>query len=192
MDAAEQAAGEKRVNEYLIRPLKLAGLAKPASLTKAEFGEMLDDLCKKLAYMSDLNLAALAEQAAKRAGGKDKDRFPIAKNILGWAGDFQAPSDDASPLIRAVFASKLGASALDGGWAPELLRHVRANRNWPGSYVLSQIRSEANDPIRRYEVLQLAMARGQTLDDESARWRSKRAAAIARCEEISKLEGVTL
>jgi len=116
MDSTEQASGEKRVREVLVEPLLCRGLAKPSSLTKDQFEAMIDDLCKRLAYMTGESLAALEEVVASNPGGKDKDRLPIANAILGWAAQIQPPGDDASPLIRAVFANALGADALAGGW----------------------------------------------------------------------------
>ena len=59
MNSAEQAAGEKRVREMLVTPLLRRGLTKPSSLTKDQFEDMVQDLCARLAYMSDVNLAAL-------------------------------------------------------------------------------------------------------------------------------------
>ena len=40
MDSAEQAAGERRVRELLIEPLERRGLARPSSLTRAQYEEM--------------------------------------------------------------------------------------------------------------------------------------------------------
>ncbi|OLS45956.1 hypothetical protein BV509_17405 [Rhodovulum sulfidophilum] len=150
MDAKEQAEGEKRVRDLLIGPLLRRGLVKPGAMTKAQFEEMLADLAKRLAYMSAPNLAALEEMAAAAPGGKDRDRFPIANAILKAATQIQPPADDASPLIRAVFAHAVGRQALAEGWAPELLDDLRHNRRWPGGYALGQIRQAAGEALRRH------------------------------------------
>ena len=108
MDTTEQAQGEKRVRECLIDPLYRRGLARPTSLTKAQFEDMIGDICARLAYMSTTNLAALEEQIAANPGGKDKDRFPIGNMILEWAAQVQPPGDDASPLVVRCFQTSSG------------------------------------------------------------------------------------
>jgi hypothetical protein len=187
MDISQQADGEKRVEMLLINPLQRRGLAKPGSLTKAQFEEMVKDLCARLAYMSAPNLMALEEQAASNPGGKDRDRFPISNRILDWAGQIQPPGDEASPLIRAVFAAQLGADALAGGWAPELLVELKKNRRWPNAYVINQIKQGAGDSVTRMVRSDEALARGDTLSADVAAWRDRRIAALQRCRDIVAL-----
>ncbi len=187
MDSAEQAEGEKRVKRLLIEPLTRRGLAKPSSLTKAQFDESVEDLCQRLAYMSEINLAALEEQVAAAPAGKGRDRMPIANVILKWAGQIQQPVDDGSPLIRAVFAAKLGQDALAGGWAPELLAKVREVRSWPGSFAVTQIKEQARDALRQMEDFDRILAREGELPSEKARWRSARLAMIDKCRQIAAL-----
>lgn len=191
MDSAGQAAGEKRVRTILIDGLLQRGLAKPGSLTKEQFEAMIGGLCAKLAYMTEINLAALEEECAANPGGRDKDRFPIANDILARAGRIQPPADDASPLIRAVFAAQLGRDALIGGWAPELLADLRQHRRWPGAFAVTQLKEQARDAIRRLEELDRVLSRGDDLRPEEARWREHRRAALARCQSIADIsEGV--
>lgn len=187
MDSAEQANGEKRVKRLLIEPLKRRGLAKPGGLTKDGFQDMQDDLCAKLAYMSELNLAALEEEVAKSPGGKEKDRFPIANVIYEKAAVIQPPGDDASPLIRAVFAHALGQDAIAEGWAPELLKDLRSNRRFPKAYAVSQIKAQADDAVRRMINLDAIMVRGDDLTPEAAQWRSRRVAMLDKCRRIADL-----
>ncbi|MDN5789067.1 hypothetical protein [Pseudorhodobacter sp.] len=185
MDHVEQAAGEKRVRAVLIEPLLRRGLAKPGGLPKDQFAAMQADLCAKLAYMSDLNLAALEEEAAGMAGGKEKDRFPVGNKILERAGQIQPPGDDASPLIRAVFAAQLGLDALAGGWAPELLTELRQTRRWPGSYAVQKIREKADDPVRQLRSFETRLAQGDVLTPPEDHWRTRRRALIAKCQAIA-------
>lgn len=187
MDSAEQANGEKRVKQVLIDPLMRRGLAKPTSLTKAQFGDMVEDLCARLAYMTDANLMALEEQVAANAGGKDKDRFPIGQRILEWAAQIQPPGDDASPLIRAVFANQLGQDALADGWAPELLVELRGSRRWPGSWSVKIIKDKADGAVRQMRDLDAKLARGEALAPAEDQWRSRRLTAIAKCQRIADL-----
>ncbi|TQS74026.1 hypothetical protein ERN12_06000 [Rhodobacteraceae bacterium] len=187
MDSVEQAAGEKRVRHILIEPLERRGLAKPSTLTRAGYDAMVEELCGKLAYMSAGNLAALEEQVAASPAGKDKDRMPIANTILQWANDIQSPGDDASPLIRAVFAHEIGGEALRDGWGPELLGHVRKFRRFPARFAVAQIRDAARDNIRRMTIIEENMAAGRSVSAEDERFRSYRRAALAKCDRISKL-----
>jgi hypothetical protein len=187
MDSKEQAAGEKRVQALLIEPLMRRGLIKPGGMTKAQFDLMLGDLRAKLAGMSDLNLAALEVDAASMAGGKDKDRFPIANRILERAAEIQPPRDDASPLIRAVFAARLGQDAIAGGWAPELLDELRRSRRWPGGWTVDNVKTAASGPRRRLEDLDLRQSRGEALTDSEERFVAFRRGQMQKCRDIADL-----
>lgn len=187
MDSAEQASGEKRVREHLIEPLERRGLARPGSLTKAQYEEMCRDLCARLAYMTALNLEALAEQVAANPAGRDRDRLPIANKILEWAGQIQPPREDGSPLIRAVFAADLGRRALSEGWAPELLRHLRETRLWPGSFAVERVRETGRENDRRTRAVQAAIDGGRFVPEADRAFLDRRGAAVRRCEEIAEL-----
>jgi len=187
MDSAAQADGEKRVKQFLIEPLQLRGLAKPTTLTKVQFDDMVKDLCARLAYMTDLNLQALEDQCAGNAGGKGKDRFPIANHILDWAGQIQSPEGDGSPLIRAVFSQSLGLDALTQGWAPELLSELKQSRRWPKPFVVRLIRDRAENAIRQMRSVEERLARGTDVPPNEADWRNRRLAIIRRCQAIADL-----
>lgn len=187
MDNAEQVAGEKRVRQILIEPLLRRGLARPASLTIAAFEEMVADICARLAYMDAVHLAALEEQAATHAGGKERDRFPIGQRVLEWAAQIQPPGDDASPLIRAVFSNSLGLDALAEGWAPELLAELRQTRRWPVPFAVKTIRDRAEGPVRQLREFEQALARGGELPPSQMQWRDRRIATLARCQRIAQM-----
>ncbi len=187
MDRAEQVQGEQQVIQFLVEPLQRLGLAKPSTLTIKQFDEMVAELSQKLAYMSRTNLEALAETAAANAGGKEQDRFPIALKILKWAADIQPPGDDASPLIRAVFAKPLGRDAVAQGWAPELLAELRQSRRWPTDYVVTRIKQKADDAVRQLQRMDAAVGQGDDLPPEQLVWRERRLAITARCAEIATL-----
>ncbi|MDF3606115.1 hypothetical protein PE067_08230 [Paracoccus sp. DMF-8] len=186
MDAVEQAEGEKRVMRILVDPLKARGLAKPSSLTVTGFDEMVSAMCAKLAYMSEISLAALEEQVAANPGGKDRDRFPIANQILQWAAEIQPPGDSASPLMRAVFAHQIGQNAIAEGWGPELLAEIRKTRRWPGSWSLKTVRDAAGDAVRRMRDLDARLARTETLSPDEVAWRERRLAALQKCRDITE------
>lgn len=190
MDSTEQASGEKRVRRVLIEPLERRGLMRPGGMKVEAFEAMLAELCAKLAYMSDLNLAALEEDAAALAGGREKDRFPVGQRILERAAQIQPPGDDASPLIRAVFANQLGLDSLAGGWAPELLVELRVSRRWPGSWAVKTIKDKADEALRRMRDFEARLSRGDVLSPADAEWRSRRLAAMDRCRRIADLARV--
>lgn len=185
MDSAEQAAGARRVREMLIDPLEKRGLARPTSLSRAQYEAMVENLCERLAYMTPENLAALEEQVAASPGGKDRDRMPIGNTILEWAGQIQPPDDGASPLMRAVFSHAMGLGAITEGWAPELLADLRKNRRWPGAFVVKTLRESGAEAQRQLTMIEERMAAGREVRDESARWRMMRLAAVAKCREIA-------
>lgn len=187
MDSAEQAEGHKRVRRLLVEPLQQRGLVKPSAMTRDEFDAMLDSLCAKLAYMSEPNLGALEEVAAGMASGKSRDRFPIAQRILERAGDIQRPPDDASPLIRAVFAHGLGQDAIAQGWAPELLFELRRMRLWPNDYLISQCKTKAEPHVRRLAQLRDWFEAGRDLSSDEEAFMQRRQSALEKCRQIAAL-----
>ncbi|MCA0848323.1 hypothetical protein [Salipiger thiooxidans] len=156
-------------------------------MTRDEFDAMLDSLCAKLAYMSEPNLGALEEVAAGMASGKSRDRFPIAQRILERAGDIQRPPDDASPLIRAVFAHGLGQDAIAQGWAPELLFELRRMRLWPNDYLISQCKTKAEPHVRRLAQLRDWFEAGRALSSDEEAFMQRRQSALEKCRQIAAL-----
>mgnify|MGYP003113245798 CR=1 FL=1 len=187
MDAMEQKNGERRVREVLVEPLERLGLMKPAGHTKAQFEAMKEEICQRLAYMGEVNLAGLCEELAGCGGGKDRDRFPLATVVLPLAMRHQPPKGDASPLMRAVFAHAVGEAALAQGYAPELMKWLRDNRKFPGPYVIGQIADMGRDAARRAQKLQEDSDAGRGLSDAEAAWLINRRAVIERCETARKL-----
>lgn len=184
MNSQEQAEGEKRVMQLLVEPLLRRGLAKPTSQNAAKFDEMVQDMCARLAYMTESSLMALEDQVAANPAGKDRDRFPISNVILQWAAEIQPPGDGASPLLRAVFAHACGKTAIAEGWAPELLAEVRKNRRWPGAWTLKTAREGAANALRRMRDLDDRLAREGELPTSDREWRDRRTAVSQRCDEI--------
>ncbi|RBO54048.1 hypothetical protein DSD19_06185 [Rhodovulum sp. BSW8] len=189
MDARDQKAGEDRVRRLLVKPLLVRGLVKPGHMKVPEFEEMLDGLCAKLAYMSDLDLAALEEEMAARPGGKDKDRFPIANEILAKASDMCAPPVGDSPLIRKVMGHAVGQRAIAEGWAPELLDWLRDNRRWPGDFVLSQIKQNSGPALRRIEDLTARKQREGEVAPAEDQWLKHRQEITDRCRRLGAVVG---
>lgn len=185
MEAEDQKAGERRVRALLVDPLVRRGLGKPAHLTRDQFEAMQEDLCQRLAYMAPDMLAALEEHAAASPSGKDKDRFPIGNQILEWAAQFQPPEESASPLMRAVFAHRLGRDAMAEGWAPELLFHLRRVRRWPGAFEIRKMTEEGRALATRLADIEMRLARDGEVRQDEAEFRARRRAALERCAAIS-------
>lgn len=188
MERSDQKAGEARVREMLVEPLIRRGLMRPPGMTREQFAAMVDDLCQRLAYMSDLSLQALEEQAAANPGGKDRDRFPIGNRVLEWAALIQSPVDDGSPLVRAVFADRLGHEAVREGWAPELLSRVKRDRRWPAEFVIRAVRDDAREAVRRLEDLDRRVARGEDLSRDAEMWRDRRRGVLTKCRAWAERE----
>lgn len=189
MDERAQADGEKRVREFLIDPLRARGLGKPTHLTRAEFETMLEALAAKLAYLSKGALIAVEEEAASKPGGKTQDRFPIANVILGIAARIEPPQEGYSPLVRRLFAHATGQAAVNAGWGPELLAHVRKVRVWPQPFALRQIENDARSNLLRAEGLRAARSRGADLSEADAAWLAKRDAVEGDLRGFAAGEG---
>ncbi|MDO6483079.1 hypothetical protein [Shimia thalassica] len=184
MNAKQQAEGERRVKDLLIDPLLRRGLVKPSNMRIDQFDAMTDDMCKRLAYMTALNLEALQEVAANMASGPAKDRFPIAQKVLKAAADLQPPSDGASALMRAVFAHEIGAEAIAEDWGPELLGHVRRTRQFPKAFSVSEIKARAADNARRVEKIGDQRRRGGEVSPQDEAFIAARDQALESCRRI--------
>ncbi|QBR35740.1 hypothetical protein ETW23_05880 [Leisingera sp. NJS201] len=189
MDSAEQANGEKRVKALLIEPLLARGLAKPKGFTKqADFDAMVAKvLCPKLAYMTELSLAALEEEVAANPKGKGRDQMMIPNEILERAAKIQPPAAEASPLMRAVFAAALGRDAMAGNWGPELLRFLRKNRAWPTALNIQGIKAESESALRKVEDIRQRQTSGRLVSDADLQWIASRDAAQKKCEAIQAI-----
>lgn len=187
MNEKDQAKGERRVQQILIDPLEGVGLTKPSAMRKAQFDLMKRGLCQKLAYMSDRGLTALREWSEAHPGGKDRDRFPIALKILQQARAIELPDTGPSPLMISVFSHGVGQTALEKGYAPELLKHLRSSREFPGAWTISKIREAADDPMRRLQSIEARLSRGEPVSSDGKAFRDTRRVAIRKCEEIAEL-----
>ena len=186
MEAIEQAAAEKRVQELLIAPLEEMGLGKPSTILRPDWPRSKPVLCQKLAYMTEAGLVRLREWVETHPSGPGKDRFPIPLHIMKRACEIEEPDVGPSPFITGVFKDRLGSVAIKEGWAPELLKHVRAHRgDWPGAWTVTQLKKGADNAMRRLPDIEMRMARGDDISKEDAQWRDQRRAAIQRCQDIA-------
>ncbi|UWQ16143.1 hypothetical protein [Jannaschia sp. M317] len=189
MDRTTQDEGERRVEDQLIAPLLRLGLTKPVGMPKVQFEAMQAELRAKLAYMTPPNLAALLEKAEASPGGRDKDRFPIARVLLRWAADIQSPQVGPSPLMMSFWGHADGARVIEEGYAPEVQIHLRRVRVWPKPFALSQLRDQARPEILRREALETALADGEDLAPDDRAWLDRRIAAEAECRDIAAMGG---
>lgn len=185
MDEKAQTEGEKRVEAVLIAPLLALGLAKPSTATNAAFENQKKELRQKLAYMSEAGLISLREWIEAHPGGKEKDRFPIPLKILPEAHRIQEPETGPSPLMLKVFGHAMGREAIEKGWAPELLKYLKAAREWPQAYSQTLIKRKADNPVRRLEDIELRMSRNDPISSEDEAFRNHRLAALRKCKDIA-------
>lgn len=188
MNEQDQKDGEKRVREFLIEPVLDAGLARPSTLNVAAFDRMLGNICQRLASVDRTTLESLYEFCIDHPGGKDKDRFPLARDIFAEASKLSPPKADASPLIRKVFSAELGQRAIAEGWSPELLATLRKPpRRWPVPHEVERCLREGKDAHHRLHVLLDRERRGGEWTEEERRWVERRQELIATCRDIAAL-----
>jgi hypothetical protein len=186
MGSGDLKEAKKRVKLHLVEPLMRLGLRRASGVTVAQFDATIDELCGRLSYMTAINLNALAEQASRLAGGKDRSLFPSSSKILGWAADIQQPEDSTSPLLIAVFSGPLGCQAMAEDWAPELRSYVRKERIWPRGGPLDTIKERAREARRRLELIEEARGRGHAPNPVDLDMQKKRVAAAEKCERIMR------
>jgi hypothetical protein len=184
MNIEEQRAGEARVRGLVVEPLQVLGLGKPSTMSKELFAKMLDEMCAMLAYMTLDSLEQLKDAVAARPAGPNKDRFPILNKILPMAFEIQEPEDTGSPLVRNVFAHEIGRAALRDGYAPELLKAVKADRKFPSMWRIKNVRETAEENVRRYHGLSTALQAGKILSDLDRQWFDLRGAVMDRCKSF--------
>ncbi|MEQ3671543.1 hypothetical protein [Pseudophaeobacter sp.] len=184
--ASDLKEAKQRVRDHLVQPLTRLGLRRASGVTVAQFDATIDELCGRLSYMTAINLDALAEQASRLAGGKDRSLFPSASKILAWAADIQPPEDSASPLLIAVFSGPLGSQAMAEDWAPELRSYVRKERIWPKGIPLVAIKERAKEARRRLELIEEVQGQGRVPNPVDLDMQKKRAAAAEKCALIMR------
>ncbi|MEP2717046.1 hypothetical protein [Pseudophaeobacter sp.] len=184
--ASDLKEAKQRVRDHLVQPLTRLGLRRASGVTVAQFDATNDELCGRLSYMTAINLDALAEQASRLAGGKDRSLFPSASKILAWAADIQPPEDSASPLLIAVFSGPLGGQAMAEDWAPELRSYVRKERIWPKGLALDAIKERAKEARRRLELIEEDTRRGRAPKPVDLDMQEKRVVAAEKCALIMR------
>ena len=171
-------SGAARARRVLIAPL--LGLARPRGLTDAAHRDNLDRLARKLSYMPEPVLAALAELCLGHAGviaGAAVSRArvaapvcPLDGTILAWGYALCAPPVGQSDYPGSVVRSVMGQRAYDGGYAVELLRHARRFGPPPGSYLISRLQDEARENAARRAALRAEVEAGNSLGPAQSQW----------------------
>ncbi len=143
--AMKTETGKARVARILIDPLVQGGMGKSPSQNAEEFGEMLDRLSVKLAYLPEQRLKGLNEFCIRMARGKRHDIWPKEQHVLNWAYRIQPPPADWSEYVCSIMRSAMGRRALDEGYHIELFE--TANR-WgppPTKYDIAKMKGQAED-----------------------------------------------
>lgn len=160
MEGQELRDGKERVRRCLIDPLQARGMVRRAGVTLADHAEWLDSLAARLAYMTEGNLAVLAEAVQRHAGGKARNRWPRDVTICNFAADIQRPPATVSRLVRSMLASVMGQAALAGGYHLELMEWLRDQGRKPGAFDLSRMKQDAEENRRKAKVIRHRCARG--------------------------------
>lgn len=129
MDRAGIEAGRERVRERVIVPLARLGLRKRRGQTAADLAAVLEELCARLAYLSEGGCETLRETVLRLAGGERRNLWPEAATILNVAAQIEPPPDTVSPLVRSWLGSAAGRRAWARG--PE---HALALRRYLKRY----------------------------------------------------------
>ena len=189
MDDAEQKQGEERVMRCLVQPLRDLGLGVPSGMNRGEFDRMIKTICAKLARMTEEELVDLREWALKHPGGRNRNQFPRALDLLKHAAVVAPPDlSDASPYIRRLMIAREGNEAMAGGFGPEFLAYLRENRaEQPGRWTMSKIRAAADDARRRFEDIEFRIRNSRAVTEAEESFRAERLEKIAECHRIRDL-----
>lgn len=188
MDSDALKAGKDRVQQILIAPLAARGMKRAASATLAQHEAAMEGLAARLAYMSDQNLAALAEVVESHGQGKNRDRWPSELVICGWARQLQEPPPSDSQLVTTYLRSRVGRQAHAEGWAVELYLSLKKMGLPPNRFVVATLKADAGNAVRRRERVEAAM-RGGSAAPEDRRWLEWYQGIEARVAAIMDAQG---
>lgn len=142
-DAETRAERRERVVRCYIDRCRDAGLVKGRGKTDEAALIRLSDW---LGYLSDDNLATLAETTIDQAGGPLGRDWPAEATIRHWAKSLQRPPVVQHRIVTSWLASIEGPPAVAGGYEVELYRLLcRIAPRPPGPFDMQLVRDEARD-----------------------------------------------
>jgi hypothetical protein len=172
--------GRALVRDRLIR--HLTALPRPRRVSAAQHEKDLEALAGQLAHMSRAALDGVCEYALRVSGGK---ACPATSLVRAWALALEPPPPRVSDYAHSILRSVMGAAAMEGGYAVELLRHARRAGPPPGAYLLANLREEAEHNRRRRADIQQAQAMGRASPDQ-LRWLQAWWDDAALCEALRR------
>lgn len=180
------ARSESAVWRIVIGPLLGMGLRKPKSRSVEDQAEFLARLDRRLGYLSDAALDALAEVIRRGAVGDARNVWPDEVSILNWATAIEAPPDCESRLVISYLGSAAGRRAWEE--APEVAVALRAHlrrfgRPPLGDYDWEKIRGRADSWRRDMERIARLEEEGRLLGEHVA-FRTSLLAAIDTAREL--------
>ena len=179
----QEPTGRAAVRSYLIEPLKLLGLVRPAGVTLEVHAAQLEKLQDRLAYLGRNELEILCDAIEANAEGDAGDRWPAIVTIIKWAADMKAPPDEEHRLVVSWLQSVEGPKALEGGYAVELRGWLRRNKRPPNAFVLNEIKQRAEDHQR--QCIRFASERDNgTATDEQKAWLEAYERAQRECADL--------
>lgn len=181
---AETETGLARARRVLVVPL--AALDRPRRVAAGVHADALESLARKVSYMTDANLAGLAELVLSHAGRVAKTTVPVCPEpglILSWAYALQSPPPRQSDYARSVMHSAMGAAARDGGWMVELFRTAKRMGPPPGAYLSRDMQVRADEDRRRRLRIREAIEAGRATSDDQ-RWLAQYHVDAAEAEAL--------
>lgn len=135
----------ERVRRIMLDPLVGAGMRKQKRMSAGDHEAMLDRLERRLGYLSDACLEALADTVRRNAVGADRNVWPAEVSVMNWAAALEPPPDRDSKLVTTYLASAAGRRAWEEGpeVAVALRRHLKREGRPPHAYDWKLIRERA-------------------------------------------------
>jgi hypothetical protein len=172
-----------RVRQFVIQPLQDAGLVRSPRLKAAEHEALLDRMQDRLGYLPDGLLSALAEALIRLAEGPLQHHWPAWATVWNMACRLMPPPDDESHIMTSWLASVEGPVARAGGYLVELHAFLRRHGRPPGSFEMSQIRTDAQDNQRRRVRVEEWIAKGHA-KSEDRDWLDHYLRRLNHCEAL--------
>lgn len=147
-----EPTGRALVKAVLIEPLVQDGMKRPKGTNADDYEKWLGKLAERLAYLPRDQLVGMRDLIVRHAVvGKTGATWPDFVMIQKWAYAIQPPPPREHTYAMSLIQSAMGRQALDEGWVVELFHCALKFGPPPGRYVISQLRSEAEDNRRRRE-----------------------------------------
>ncbi|MEM8822051.1 MAG: hypothetical protein AAGF30_00425 [Pseudomonadota bacterium] len=163
----ERATGRERVRLALWDRLDEAGMKPAIGQTQDAHGEMRKRLGLRFGYMTDANLATLAETLIDQGSGAKHDRLPGEATIVGLARALQKEPVTQKRIVTSWLASVEGPKARAGGYEVALFRWLqRSTGRPPMAFDMTRIVDQGRDDLRMAKLIEDRIARNVVSADD--------------------------